>query len=113
MAPAHRQHGIGIVFFHRKNLRTLRNKAQRIKISDDAVGYNIQLFQMAQTAVCRQNIVLISNGCSKFIKLRRAEDHTCFHNQSPKIGEIPTVSASIAHSLKKKQTQRDKIVVYR
>ena len=36
-APAHRQHGIGIIFFHRKHIGPRRGKAQGIEVPQDHI----------------------------------------------------------------------------
>ena len=50
-AQLHRQHGVGIVLFHRVDLRSLGDIAQGVKVADDGIGGQAQPFQVPQNYI--------------------------------------------------------------
>ena len=77
--PAGRQHGIGIILFHRVYLRALRHISQGIKVSQYFVGGKTQFLQMRQAAVGRKNIILLLKGLQQRFKAACAKNHKLRH----------------------------------
>ena len=73
------EHGIRIVLFHRKHLCLGGDVAQRVKIPDDAVRRAPQLFKMAQTAVCRHQVIIRPDGQCRLIEPGGAENQKLPH----------------------------------
>ena len=77
------QHGVGIVFFHGKHFRPFRGVAQRVKIPQDDVWFDLQPLQMGQAAIGGDDSVFRGNGKTQPIPFARAENNAFFHIGSP------------------------------
>ena len=74
-----RQHGIGIVLFHRVDPGTVRNIAQGVEIPQNDVRAQAQSLGMPQTAVGGDDQRILRNGRKKPIKPGSAENNAGFH----------------------------------
>ena len=77
---ADRKHHIGVVLFHREDLRPLRDIAQRVEISQDHIRDDAQLFQVGDPSVGGDGEVILFNWKKQRIKFRCSEYHTSGHS---------------------------------
>ena len=78
-SPAHCQHGIRIILFHREHIGPVRRIAQGIKVPQDHIRLQSQRLGMPETAVRRNHSLVGSDGLHQSGKFRCTEDMAGFH----------------------------------
>ena len=76
---AHRQHGVGIILFHREHIGCCGDKAQRVKITQNDVRRDAKLLGVAVAAVGGYDHIVRRYFLRQVRKAAGTKDHTLCH----------------------------------